>query len=44
MMNLQRELEVMFGRKVDVAEKDALKNPYRRAEILKTYQVIYAAS
>jgi predicted nucleotidyltransferase len=44
MMNLQRELEVMFGRKVDVAEKDALKNPYRRAEILKTCQVIYAAS
>lgn len=42
-MNMQRELEAMFDRTVDIAEKDQLKNPYRRAEILQTHQVIYAS-
>jgi predicted nucleotidyltransferase len=37
------ELEAMFGRKVDFVEKEALRNPYRRHEILRTHQVVYAA-
>ena len=36
------ELQQKFGRPVDIVEKALLKNPYRRAEILKSYQVIYA--
>jgi len=42
LMDMQRELETLFGRDVDLLEKEELKNPYRRAEILKTHQVIYA--
>ena len=41
---MQIELENIFKRPVDLVEKDALRNPYRRSEILKTAQVIYAAS
>jgi predicted nucleotidyltransferase len=37
------ELEAMFERKVDLVSKTSLKNPFRRHEILKTRQVIYAA-
>jgi len=43
-MNLQRELEAMVGRRIDLVEKQELKNPFRRAEILQTYQVIHASS
>jgi uncharacterized protein len=43
LMNLQRELESMVRRSVDLLEKRDLKNPFRRAEILRTYQVIYAS-
>ena len=38
------ELEKMFNRPVDLVEKESLRNPYRRREILKTAQVMYAAS
>jgi predicted nucleotidyltransferase len=40
---MQKELETMFGRKVDLINKKYLKNPYRRAEILSTHRVIYAS-
>lgn len=36
------ELEKLYGRPVDVIEKASLRNPYRREEILKTAQVLYA--
>ena len=36
------ELEELYGRSVDVVEKASLINPYRREEILKTAQVLYA--
>jgi len=36
------ELENLYGRSVDVIEKASLRNPYRRDEILKTAQVLYA--
>ena len=37
------ELEDMFKRPVDLVEKEGLRNPYRRSEILGTSQVVYAA-
>lgn len=37
------ELEVIFGREVDLVPKDGLKNPFRRHEILTTREVVYAA-
>lgn len=37
------ELETLFGRKVDLVMKEALRNPYRRYSILKSREVIYAA-
>lgn len=40
--NMQEEIEALFNRKVDLVSKEYLKNPYRRYEILKTCQVIYA--
>jgi uncharacterized protein len=41
-MRMQQELEERFGRKVDLVKKSGLVNPYRRANILNTYQVIYS--
>ena len=37
------ELGVVFGRKVDLVEKDSLRNPFRRQAILADNEVIYAA-
>ncbi|NET26433.1 nucleotidyltransferase family protein [Okeania sp. SIO1I7] len=42
LLDMQKELEIKFGRAVDLVEKAMIKNPYRLANILKTYQVIYA--
>ncbi|MBD2097669.1 nucleotidyltransferase family protein [Trichocoleus sp. FACHB-591] len=42
LMEMQKELETAFGRKVDLVQKKELKNPYRRANILKTHRVVYA--
>lgn len=39
---MQIELEAIFKRPVDIVEKDGLRNPYRRTEILNTAQVVYA--
>jgi uncharacterized protein len=39
---MQIELEKLFKRPVDLVEKEGLRNPYRRREILRTAQVIYA--
>ncbi len=43
LVDVQDELVCIFGRNVDVVSKRALKNPYRRYEILTTRQVVYAA-
>jgi uncharacterized protein with HEPN domain/predicted nucleotidyltransferase len=40
-MRLQTELEGMFGRLVDVTQKQGLQNPFSRVEILRTHRVIY---
>jgi hypothetical protein len=42
-IDLKNELEDLFGIDVDIVEKEALVNPYRKSEILKTAKVIYAA-
>lgn len=43
LVTMQDELAVMFGREVDLVEKQALRNPFRRKHILEHSQVIYAA-
>ena len=40
---MRGELEQILGRKVDLVEKDAIRNPFRRREILRTHQVVHAA-
>ena len=40
---MQEELEDFFGRPVDLVEKAALRNPFRRHAILKHQKVLYAA-
>lgn len=40
---MKEELENRFGRRVDLVEKEALRNPWRRYEILRTREVLYAA-
>jgi uncharacterized protein len=43
---MQRELELIFGRKVDIVDKKAVDespNYIRRREILQTAELIYAA-
>jgi uncharacterized protein len=43
LIDMKLELEKMFKRPVDIVEKEGLRNPYRRQEILRTAQVVYAA-
>ena len=43
LVNARQELSVLFGRRVDVVEKAALRNPYRRASILDSTRTLYAA-
>src|SRR5690606_873840 len=38
---MQDELAELFGRAVDLVEKEGLRNPFRRGHILETRQVIY---
>ena len=40
---MQQELGNIFGRQVDLVEKEALRNPFRRHAILKDREVLYAA-
>ncbi len=42
-ITMKQELEDRFGRPVDLVEKEALRNPWRKYEILRTHEVIYAA-
>ena len=41
LLTLRDELCVLFGREVDLVEREGLRNPFRRQRILKTRQVIY---
>ncbi len=37
------ELKSVFGRNVDLVEKDAVRNPLRRGAMLREHRIIYAA-
>jgi predicted nucleotidyltransferase len=43
LVTMREELEALVGRHVDLVEQEALRNPYRRAAILKSKRVLYAA-
>ena len=42
-VSVRQELQYLLGRKVDLVEKPAIRNPFRRYEILRTHEVVYAA-
>ena len=42
-MKAEEELKQIFGRDVDLVEKRAIRNPFRRHHILRNCEVIYAA-
>jgi len=41
---MRAELKELFGREVDLLEKKALRNPFRRRAILADQRVIYTAA
>ena len=43
MFDMREELHNLLGRDIDLIEKDALRNPFRKKEILSNYEVVYAA-
>jgi hypothetical protein len=40
---MKDELRNLFGRDVDLVEKEAIRNPYRRRILLADKEVLYAA-
>lgn len=42
-LEMQRELEAMFSRHVDIVERDAVRNPFVRKSIFDTRRIVYAA-
>ena len=42
-VDMIEELRGIFGREVDLVEKGAIRNPFRRKHILSHHEVIYAA-
>ncbi len=42
-VQMRDELKELLGRRVDLLEKRAIRNPFRRRSILNTQRVIYAA-
>ena len=43
LVEMQEELKGIFQREVDLVEKEGLRNPFRRHEILNHMEVVYAA-
>lgn len=43
MVKMRDELAAMFGRRVDIIEESAIRNPYMRASVNRTKRVHYAA-
>ena len=41
-VEMREELKEFFGKEVDLVEKDGLRNPFRRHEIITTRQIVYA--
>lgn len=42
-VDMEEELKIIFGRKVDLVEKSGLRNPFRKHSILTTRKIVYAA-
>lgn len=42
-VDIQEQLAELIGRRVDLVEREALRNPFRRGEILRTSRLLYAA-
>ena len=42
LVDMVEELEIIFGRRVDLVGKKALRNPFRRHAILTSMEVIHA--
>jgi len=42
LLDMRKELQDIFGRDVDLVEKDALRNPFRKHQILREHKVVYA--
>jgi hypothetical protein len=43
LITMQDELQEAFGRKVHLVEAEALRNPFRRDEILRTREIVHAS-
>ena len=43
MVRMQQELETIFGRPVDLVERDTIRNPFGEQRIEQNHQVIYAS-
>jgi len=43
LVDMQEELAGLFGRPVHLVEAEALRNPFRRDEIMRTREVLYAS-
>ena len=43
LVEMKDELRTLFGRDVDLVQEKLLDNPFRRREILRTKELIYAA-
>jgi predicted nucleotidyltransferase len=44
LVELQAELKALFGREVDLVEREGLRNPFRRRSILSSLEVVYGSS
>jgi predicted nucleotidyltransferase len=44
LVELQAELKTVFGREVDLVEREGLHNPFRRRSILSSLEVVYGSS
>jgi uncharacterized protein len=42
LVEMKAELQGIFGREVDLVEKDSIRNPFRRHAIMSGREVIYA--
>jgi predicted nucleotidyltransferase len=42
-MNIEHEFAELLKRKIDIIEKESLRNPIRKNQILSTREIIYAA-
>ena len=43
LLDMRDKLRDLFGWEIDLIEREALRNPFRRHEILKTHKVVFVA-